>query len=633
MTPGVDYYNPNNKIKIKILPGLSSIEYNVNGSTPTPNKPENSIDLTEYFAQLFNTDNISSDSSFNIDNIKKVDDIDDFGNGLTTPNGVKIIDLFNLGYFTGNGGDIENTKTWIEGNTLLKPQLVKGIQYNVEISLGDTKNGQVEYNNFKPVENASNYYYLSDDNSTIYFIPPTISNNNTLLAKITVKLPGVNASQVVYIRHQFSGNYYIPNDTAQKNFAIGNGGTIIVTPKGFDVTNNNGIVYDKANNQILLDFTKTSSSSYDGLFTYGYQLGTMRDDSQSLNKAEYLNDKNVISIQRGNDIYYYYILDGVQLQYELLTSSKYVSIKEGKLIIDPCYALETYDASKYEFTLRVSVGSITQNYTIKLVPIILSVRATITDNVMEVFFVDKNASPTTPIQVDNANITVESAISTDASTNISEEEKVIVNQWIQSAQYNTGSYRFIVKIVPDCKQLYRSITTAFNIKVIVGNDSDNWQLEESTKAMSSEGTILTSSYDPEFGLDTNILSYEPKVDSDNPGFNLINRFGDENRKNLLFTNAFTNSEYNTKLYLYENNSGIDYSKYIKLTKDGVDIQLEGVVLNNGTVLKYEDSFALTYVKYSELKQNDSTIIVAMQNYQSYLKFLFRCQKRYDQHFH
>lgn len=608
MTPGVDYYNPNNKIKIKILPGLSSIEYNVNGSTPTPNKPENSIDLTAYFAQLFNTDSISLGSSFNIDNIKKVSDIGNFSNNLTTPNGVKIIDLFNLGYFTGNGGDIENTKTWIEGNTLLKPQLVKGIQYNVEISLGDTKNGQVEYNNFKPVENASNYYYLSDDNSTIYFIPPTISNNNTLLAKITVKLPGVNASQVVYIRHQFSGNYYIPNDTAQKNFAIGNGGTIIVTPKGFDVTNNNGIVYDKANNQILLDFTKTSSNSYDGLFTYGYQLGTMRDDSQSLNKAEYLNEKNVISIQKGNDIYYYYILDGVQLQYELLTSSKYVSIKEGKLIIDPCYALETYDASKYEFTLRVSVGSITQNYTIKLVPIILSVRATITDNVMEVFFVDKNASLNTPIQVDNANITVESESSSDVSTNINEEEKAIVNQWIQSAQYNTGSYRFIVKIVPDCKQLYRSITTAFNIKVIVGNDSDNWQLVESTKAISSEGTVLTSLYNPEFGLYENKVSYNPNTSNSVISVNLTNNFGDTTMDNLLFTNAFSSSEYNTKLYLYENNSGIDYSKYIKLTKDGVDIQLEGVVLKNGTELKYEESFALTYVKYRELKQNDSTII-------------------------
>ncbi len=482
---GLDFasesYNPNKKLKIKIMPVLDTITFEDNNAVGT--SESNPINISQQIAESLYTETGITKAGNEFDDSV---DIQEFPS--VDLHGYNLISLFNITTESeASFNKTESSKIYID-----RDEVIKGIIYNVTISMG--KKGST----FSVVERPQNYYTLSADNTTIYFIPQMSVTYDTIKATIQVQLPGktgVTSNRTVYVEFQYSGTYSYKGTEITEG--IGKSGEIIDTQKMFEISN---LTFDKSiydakdsdGNDIdeVPDNAITSNKVYnlDELFRFGYLIrektttdvetgvvDKMYSIDQQGAKAEFdpsssTYDENMTYItymsiitrnadEDGNEktSRYYYLPSNIKLTYTIKSGLDYASIINGnQLQINPYYCTNSNEIGpegNRKITITISCGGFSTDREISIFPL----KATYTFTYNEDTQVFKSSFN---------DLKANTGISATSESILLPKDKNTFNDYDTIASWLDGENK---TFIPKTEELYEDVTLTFVDSFVIGS--------------------------------------------------------------------------------------------------------------------------------------------------------------------
>lgn len=582
--------NYSRKVSFKIVPSITSMVYA--DSNNKHEDAEHAIDITEQFKSIYANVTIDSkevnsitidDSTFNLTYVKDHADIL-AGNNQIEVHGFRIADLFSYtpvayGTFTDEANKV----------ALNKSLLYSAFNYDVVVKLGnfDTAWGSTSEMITLEGSDSENYFFVDKPEGVIYFIPPKgASTTNTVWMEVTVSSIGQGdqkLSQVVYFKFQYTGTQKDESDANAKTEYLGNGSEIIsiktITETPFTTVGSlDYLTYLGTTNAVSggIDLNRGVTYNLKDYFKIGYLLRTINSDAIP---SSYNATKNIQIIQQNAKAYYFYLLNNVELSYELKgDSTAYAKIENGVLIPENYY-INVDDVNISEFrtiTLAVSAGSVVTEFEIYIYPIKVKQNFTCVDNVFNNELIT-SAGLTDVDIVSNKVELVQGSL-----TNAEYEE---YKQWLK---FNGTNYVF----EPVASKLYNKTLFTFKNEITLGSGIEPTVLTK-TESVEIEPVVgLHYNYEST-GVEANV-----KAEDTAKVFAII----DNSETSSLFkSNVFAHSGSATTIIesitFAETSDTADYDRYVEITgvTPGAD---DGVYIieNNAAAMTIKNNQLLSNVE-------------------------------------
>ena len=470
-------YNPNQTIKVSILPSIKTIGY----TSDSHSTEATAIDITEQFLDIYYGEGYKTNAtSFGPTDVQTKDNINAEYKTIVkndtiyyNVNGYPLINnLFTFGEeenVTWNELSADESKVYVD-----RESLYSSLIYNVTVKKGLTNNtapAEWDTSGWTFAATPSQYYTIDKETGIIYFMPPKSTEGEAIVVMVEVQLPGQTgetSKQTVYFKLQHSGNYIQKTETETNTINIGSGGEIIDTYTFVNQEpedNVSGDVYGINLNEthVVSGNTKyIDKYNLNEKFSYGLLLRSYtREDGVKENKEETpASNRDLKKVYRESNIYFYYIFNNIDISFKFAdaTSDEYASIlldDDGTYYLIPEIYYEKAGGVVRTIQLTVTAGGISNTYSISIYP------RTATHN----FEWDGSSSFTNNLTVapEGAEEAVEvysSEIEIVKTDDLSDEEYALISQWLTySEDENHVKYDF--EFVPDLHQLKSEVTFRF----------------------------------------------------------------------------------------------------------------------------------------------------------------------------